>query len=34
MKSPTFNMVLTGVGSFAYRRTDGVCVVPIGGLKH
>jgi hypothetical protein len=33
MKAPAFKMVLTGVGSFAYRRTDGVYVVPIGCLK-
>lgn len=33
MKAPSFCMVLTGVGDFAYRRTDGVYVVPIGCLK-
>lgn len=33
MKDPSFLMVLTAVGSFAYRRTDGVYVVPIGCLK-
>ncbi len=33
MKSPAFKMVLTGVGSFAYKRKDGVYVVPIGCLK-
>lgn len=33
MKSPAFLMVLTGVGDYAYRRKDGVCVVPIGCLK-
>ena len=32
MKAPAFKMVLTGVGAFAYRRTDGVFVVPIGCL--
>lgn len=26
-------MVLTGTGDFAYRRKDGVYVVPIGCLK-
>jgi len=26
-------MVLTGVGDFAYRRTDGIYVVPVGCLK-
>ena len=34
MKSPSFLMVLTGVGDYAYRRKDGVCVVPIGCLRH
>lgn len=33
MKSPSFLMILTAVGSFAYRREDGVYVVPIGCLK-
>lgn len=33
MKSPSFKMVLTGVGNFPYRRDDGVLVVPIGCLK-
>ena len=33
MKSPSFMMVLTGVGRYAYRREDGVYVVPIGCLK-
>jgi predicted AAA+ superfamily ATPase len=32
MKSPAFMMVLTAVGSFAYRRRDGVLVVPITTL--
>jgi len=34
MKSPSFMMVLTVVGEYAYRRTDGVMVVPICTLKH
>lgn len=34
MKAPAFCMVLTGVGEYAYRRTDGVFVVPIGCLKN
>ena len=34
MKAPAFKMVLTGVGDLAYRRTDGVYVVPIGCLKN
>ena len=34
MKKPSFLMVLTGVGDYAYRRPeDGVLVVPIGCLK-
>ena len=33
MKAPSFLMVLTGVGDYAYRRHDGVFVVPIGCLK-
>lgn len=33
MKSPSFLMVLTATGKFAYRREDGVYVVPIGCLK-
>lgn len=33
MKAPAFLMVLTGVGQYAYRRPDGVFVVPIGSLK-
>lgn len=34
MKTPSFLMVLTGVGDYAYRRQDGVYVVPIGCLKN
>ena len=33
MNKPSFLMVLTGTGDFAYRRTDGVYVIPIGCLK-
>lgn len=33
MKSPSFLMVLTGLGDYAYRRADGVYVVPIGCLR-
>ena len=33
MKSPSFLMVLTGVGQYAYLRDDGVYVAPIGCLK-
>lgn len=34
MKAPAFLMVLIGVGKYAYRREDGVLVVPIGCLKN
>jgi len=33
MKAPSFLMVLTAVGEYAYRRDDGVYVVPLGSLK-
>lgn len=33
MGSPAFRMVLTGTGDYAYRRPDGVYVVPVGCLK-
>ena len=33
MNEPSFMMVLVGVGMYAYRREDGVFVVPIGCLK-
>lgn len=33
MNKPSFLMVLTGVGDYAYRRKDGVYIVPIGSLK-
>ena len=33
MKSPSFLMVLTAVGDYAYRRKDGVYVVPVGCLR-
>jgi hypothetical protein len=35
MKKPSFLMVLTGIGEYAYKRPDdGVLVVPIGCLKN
>ena len=34
MKAPEFLMVLTGIGDYAYRRRDGVYVIPIGCLKN
>ena len=33
MKSPSFLMILVGIGDYAYRRQDGIYVVPIGCLK-
>jgi hypothetical protein len=33
MKAPSFMMVLIGTGAYAYRRKDGVYVVPIGCLR-
>lgn len=33
MRSPSFKMILTAVGQYAYMRADGVMVVPIGCLK-
>ena len=33
MKEPSFLMVLAGVAPYAYRRQDGVYVVPIGTLR-
>lgn len=33
MKAPSFLMVITATGDYAYRREDGVLVVPIGCLK-
>lgn len=34
MKAPSFLMVLTGTGDYAYCRNDGVFVIPIGCLKN
>lgn len=33
MPPPSFMAVIIGVGKFAYRRKDGVFVIPIGCLK-
>ena len=33
MKAPSFLMILTAVGKYAFRREDGVYIVPIGCLK-
>ncbi len=34
MNAPSFLMVLTGITKYAYKRKDGVYVVPIGCLKN
>ncbi len=34
MREPSFLMVLTGTGNYAYRRKDGIMIVPIGCLKN
>lgn len=34
MKKPSFMMVLTAIGQYAYKRTDEVIVVPVGSLKN
>ena len=33
MNAPSFLMVLTGIGDYAYRRRDGVCMLPVGVLR-
>ena len=33
MKAPAFKMVLTGVGRYAFRREDGIYIIPIGCLR-
>jgi hypothetical protein len=33
MKSPAFKMILTAVGNYAYRRKDGILIVPLGSLR-
>jgi len=33
MPKPSFMMIVIGIGEFAYRREDGVYIVPIGCLK-
>ena len=34
MKAPAFMMIVIGVGDYAYRRQDGIYIVPIGCLKN
>ncbi len=33
MKAPSFRMILTGIGNYAYQRKDGILIVQIGSLK-
>ena len=33
MNNPSFMMILTATGNYAYKREDGIFVVPIGCLK-
>lgn len=33
MKEPSFMAVIVAVGKYAYRRKDGVYVIPVGCLK-
>ncbi len=33
MNPPSFKMIITGIGNYAYRRKDGILLVPIGSLK-
>lgn len=33
MREPSFLMILTASGTYAYRRQDGICIVPITCLK-
>ena len=33
MLAPSFLMIIIGVGEFAYKREDGIFIVPIGCLK-
>ena len=33
MPEPSFKMVLTGIGQYAFQCNDGVYIVPIGSLK-
>lgn len=33
MNAPSFKMILTAVGKIAYKREDGIYIVPIGCIK-
>ena len=34
MGEPSFMAVITGTGEYAYRRGDGILVIPIGALSN
>lgn len=34
MRGPSFLMIIVGIGEYAYRREDGIYIVPIECLKH
>ena len=34
MPGPSFMLIVVGIGDFAYRREDGIYIVPIGCLRH
>lgn len=34
MPAPSFMVIIVGIGEFAYRREDGIYIVPIGCLKY
>lgn len=34
MKAPSFMMILTATGDYAYKRPDGIYIVPVGCLKN
>lgn len=34
MFEPLFLMIVVGVGDYAYKREDGIYIVPIGCLKN
>lgn len=34
MNPPSFLMILTGIGNYAYKRKNGILIVPIGTLKN
>ena len=33
MKEPAFRVILTAADQYAYRREDGICIIPVGCLK-